>query len=214
MARTVHIRQACKRFIGLVGAILLLSAAWGVLGRGTALAQTSPLEIQKQQIAAINRGDVAGVMALFTPDASYEAGNCIPKACVGTVFIRAEITREVAEHLQITVLSATASGTNVTGAVSITGDPIRAVPGVQRILAIFLETTRNDLVASVITKPELTDTQTLTFIKAKAAAQNPAALAFTGVDSIPLLLGGLLLVLTGAVLVRVTRRDAVAHPGT
>ena len=185
---------------------LLLVAAWSVLGTSPAFAQASASDLQKQQIAALDRGDVAGVMALFAPDVSYEAGSCIPKACVGTVAVRDEISREVADHLQVMVISTTGSGDSVSGSVSITSDGIRAVTGVKRILATFVSTSRGGVVVSVVTKPDLTDSQTVSFIKAEVAKQNPAALAFTGANPIPLAVGAVSLVLVGLVLRRSGRR--------
>lgn len=206
MERRAHVGRVRRRITGLIGALVVLPMAWAVVGAGVATAQTGAVDVQKQQIAALDRGDVAAVMALFAPDATYEAGSCIPKACVGTAAIQAEIGREVVDHLQVTVLGATGSADTATGSVSITSDSIRAVPGVRRILATFVENTRDGLTASVVTRPDLTDPQTVAFIRAKAAARSPAALAFTGSDPEPLVLTGILLVLAGVVFGRATRR--------
>jgi len=93
-----------------------------------------PASVREQYYAALNRGDVAGVMALYADDAVYSGvGTCRLTLCVGRERIQQEIQRQVADQAQITLLSANVSGNTVSGTWSADATRIR-LAGVERIV--------------------------------------------------------------------------------
>src|SRR5690242_4454870 len=77
------------------------------------LAQGDPVAVFRQVIDARNRADLAGVMALFAPDAVRQDGSCQP-SCAGEAALRRSFEDNIAEHFQATVLTAQAVGNTVT----------------------------------------------------------------------------------------------------
>lgn len=70
----------------------------------------------RQQIDALNRGNVIEVMATFTDDAILTGiGLCIQNPCVGQTAIQQEIEREVADATQVWLTTAQATPPTVAG---------------------------------------------------------------------------------------------------
>ena len=96
------------------GAALSLLAL--LLSPPAVTAQADPAALFGQFVEARNRGDVAAAVALFADDVIYRGGGCTP--CVGTVEMRDEIERRVAQGQQTAVVRAE-SRTDVNGEVAL-----------------------------------------------------------------------------------------------
>jgi hypothetical protein len=90
----------------------------------------------RQFITAVNRGDAAAALALFSDDAQLSGvpPNCVPNPCSGRAAIQTQLQFEVANHIQLQLLgSVNVLNGNVTAEVAHRGDPIRAA-GVSRVI--------------------------------------------------------------------------------
>ena len=166
-------------------------------------------DIFRQFAEAINQGDTAGALALFTDDATWErGGRCPPGACVGIVAVQGEIEKDIADHHQIDVISVEVTGNTVNARVELRTDGTRA-RGVERIIHLFTLEVAGDKIASLHAAPDLTDPVTADF-----AARGPGGLPATGTGglaasddrfptgSVALISLGGLLVATGVLILR------------
>ena len=108
--------------VTLFAAILTLAVSTGVL------AQTDPAALLKKYAEAINRGDVAGALALYADDAVIDGGGlCTVAPCVGKAAIQKELERQVADKQHITILKQYVSGNVLTGRVEVRNDTVKAI---------------------------------------------------------------------------------------
>ncbi len=128
---------------------------------GAARAQiVQPLELlHLQQLDALNRGDVPGTLAYFADSAVSHVGGCSQTPCIGKDAIRGEALQETAEHIRVTVLSATVSGSTVTEYGEASEDQFKAL-GISRLRFFFTTTYANGKIVSTAADPDLTDQQT------------------------------------------------------
>lgn len=153
----------------LAAATLLLATA------APLAAQVDPVALDRASVEALNRGDVAAAVALFTDDVVLQAGaRCGQTPCVGKDAVRQEMEREVAQHLHLTH-----SVIQVSGLTVLAGDEIREddtqVPGPDPIERLVVKTTievRGDKIASIRSMPDPSDNQTARFF---AVAGTPRA---------------------------------------
>ena len=154
-----------KRSLG--GIVGLLIAAL-TLAAPSALAQADPAAVHQQYVDALNRGDVAGVMAVFADDASWlGTGPCRQTPCSGKAAIQTEVARQVATRARLTVVNRQATSGSVTARVEVRSDPIRAA-GVERIVGTETVEVRGDQIAALRFAIDPTDPQTAIFLAAQA----------------------------------------------
>src|SRR5262249_28790657 len=131
----------------------------------------------QQYVAAINRGDAAGALALFTDDAQLSGlpPNCL-MPCTGRSALQAQLNMEVSIHLQLQPLSSVqASNGVVTAQVAHRADPIRQ-GGLSRVLTKDTVTFRGDKIAKLTVEADTSDRQTAAFVASLSApAPAPAA---------------------------------------
>lgn len=125
---------------------------------------------------ALNRGDVAGVMAAYADDAVFDGwGLCAPNPCVGKAAIQREIERQVADRTQVQndPLSVRGEGDIVTSQAVIRSDAIRAL-GLERVaLTVSMEVKGQTIVLTRYV-PNAEDPQTGRFLGRHAPARLPA----------------------------------------
>jgi hypothetical protein len=126
----------------------------------------------QQHVDALNRGDVAGVMATFSEDAMVSnVGLCAAAPCIGKAAIQREMERRAGIHVNFKIISLRESNSSGVGRAEITADNTRAC-GVQRILASFDVQVKDDKITSFPVRFDSTDPQTAAFMACVAA---PAA---------------------------------------
>ena len=165
----------------------------------TTRAQPDPAGLFRQFVDAVNLGDVAGALTVFTDVVVWErGGRCPPGACVGTAAVRGEIEKDVADHHRIDIIDIQASDNILTVRVELRTDGTRAA-GVERIIQLFTVEVRGDKISSVRVMVDTTDPQTAGFL---AARRPPAAPPATGGEPPPVQRAGLpLALLLGSVLI-------------
>jgi hypothetical protein len=113
--------------VTLFAATVMLAASTG------ALAQSDPAALLEKHDEAINRGNVAGALALYADDAVIDGGGCAAASCVGTAAIQKEPERRVADKPHITILKQYVSGNVVTSRVEFRSDTVKQA-GVERVI--------------------------------------------------------------------------------
>ncbi|MBI3962182.1 MAG: hypothetical protein HY335_05475 [Deinococcus sp.] len=142
-----------------------------LLGSPPLVAQVDPAVRYQQQLDALNRGDVAGAVALFSADAVLQGvGLCIP-GCFGTAAIQREVERQVADRLRLTRTSTRTFRQVVLGQLEGQADSVQAA-GAERIRLSFLALLRGEQFFLLRLTPDLTDPQTATYV---ASFQSPGA---------------------------------------
>ncbi len=140
-------------------------------GTVVACAEQGAADIFRQFVEAINQGDVAAALALFTDDATWErGGRCPPNECVGIAAVQGEIEKDVTDNHRIDIVSIEVSGNTVTARVELRTDGTRA-RSVERIIQIFTVEVTGDKISSLQAAPDLTDPVTADF--AKGGPQGP-----------------------------------------
>jgi ketosteroid isomerase-like protein len=108
--------------------ILLVVAATGVR------AQVDPKALLQKQFETLARGDVAGVLALYTDDAVVDgAGLCVAAPCVGKAAIQKEFEHRITNKVQTTGLNYYVDGTVVTARYAVQSHSTQQA-GVDRII--------------------------------------------------------------------------------
>jgi ketosteroid isomerase-like protein len=157
----------------LCGLLLLptSSAATAVAPTEAAAAQVKgasaigPAALREQYYAALNRGDVAAVVALYADDAVYAGvGSCRLNACVGREAIQREIQIQVAGSARITLLGAQVSGNVVTGRWSADAERVR-LAGVERIVGTDTVEIRDSRIVANRVVYDASDPQTARLIE-------------------------------------------------
>jgi ketosteroid isomerase-like protein len=126
-------RSCC--FVIVFAAPLTLAAATG------ARAQTDPVALVQQLLAAFDRSDAAGMLALFAEDAVIddEGGPCAAAPCIGKDAIQKALERRAANPPPVhTILKTYVSGNVATIRVEVQSDWVKKAGG-ERIIewAIF-----------------------------------------------------------------------------
>ena len=160
----------------LLRSLALVALLFAVVGP-VASAQADPVAVFRQVLDARNRGDLAGVMALFTDDAFRQDGNCQP-SCVGTEVIRRSFESNIAARQQTTVLAAQAAGNTVTARAELRNDRFRAL-GAERVITLFTIEVRGGKIARWTSTLDAADAQTAAYQVASQAQTAQAAPAAT-----------------------------------
>ena len=142
----------------------------------------------RKLIDAINKGDVAGALTLFTDNAQLTSPpTCAPSPCNGRAAIQNQLQTEVSIHLQLQLLSTVnVVNGNVTALVAQRADPIRGL-GFSRVVVADTVTFTGDRISKFVAERQASDPQTAAFISASSApAAAPApATAAAPVGAIP-----------------------------
>ena len=143
-------------------ALLILTSGWAGIAHADAVA------VQQQLFAALDRGDVAGALALFTEDAviDAESGLCAKAPCVGKAAIQKDLERFVADKTRRVIVV----NTYVSGNVLVTRFEARSATiqkaGFERVILWGIREMRGDKIASYrCCMPERTDSQTAHFLE-------------------------------------------------
>ena len=134
----------------------------------------------RQELEAINAGDVDRAMALFTENAVLQGTPGCSTPCVGKQAIRLELENLVADDTHSTVVEVDVSGNTLTRRLETTSDSIRESQVDRIIVEETLEFT-GDKISSITQRPVLADAQTSTFVASLAAPPLPAQLPATGI---------------------------------
>ena len=137
-----------------------------------AVGLTSPqLAPFRQMTEAVNRGDVAAAMAVFTDDVIWErGGQCPPTFCKGIQTVQRELTRDVGAHHLITLLSADTVGNAPRVRLELRTDGTRR-GGVERIIQFFTLELRGEKIAAVRVSFDTDDAVTAAFVASQAGTQ-------------------------------------------
>jgi LPXTG-motif cell wall-anchored protein len=157
-----------RRAVALGSGLLLLLAP-------AAHAQTDPVAVFRQAVEARNRGDLAGIMAVFADDAVRQDGTCTPP-CVGTAAIRRSFEQNIEERHQATVLAAQAAGNTVTARAELRNDRFRSL-GAERVITLFTVELRDGKIVRWTSTLDGSDAQTAAYQAALRAQASPTPTA-------------------------------------
>ena len=79
--------------------VIVLASMLALLVSTPAPAKEDPVSLAQRELAAENRGDVAGALALYSDDAIVQYGGLCWTPCVGKAAIQKELERRVAANL-------------------------------------------------------------------------------------------------------------------
>ena len=144
--------------------ITVLASAITLAASTVALAQSDPAALLKTYAEAINRGDVAGALALYAEDAVIDGGGlCAVAPCVGKAAIQKELERRVADKQHATILKQYVSGNVLTQRSEVQNDTVKKA-GVERTIGWTIIEVKGDKIAYTRTAiPDRSDPQTARF---------------------------------------------------
>ena len=155
-------------FATLLASILALAAPTLAAGK------VNPASLVQQAATAQNRGDVAGVLALYSDDAVLQVGAlCSPTPCVGKAAIQKEIERRVADKARATIIGKYVSGNVAAVQFEIRGDSVQKA-GVDRFIVWNIYEVKGDKIVAGTAAPQRTDPQTAHFFECLRSWQEPA----------------------------------------
>ncbi len=135
----------------LISMLVLLALALALATPVTAQADLAVFV--RQHYEAVNRGDVAAAVAVFTDDAVYVGGSCRPaNPCKGKVEVQREIERQVRNQQRFAVINLQVSGSSVT-----------ARAGLERTIATATVTFTGDKISRLARAIDESDPQTAQF---------------------------------------------------
>ena len=154
--------------------VTLFAATLTLVASTVALAQSDPAALRQRQADAINRGDVAGALAMYADDAVIDrVGLCEAAPCIGKAAIQKELERMVGAKEHDTILKTYVSGNIVTYRLEVRNDATQKA-GVERIITWGIYEMKGDKIAYVHRGlSERTDPQTARFVEWQRA-QPPA----------------------------------------
>jgi len=123
---------------------------------------TVPAKLLQQYHEAVNRGDVAAVMALFADDAVYVAMPLCIQACVGKPAIQKDIERGIGDHNQLHLIDVQTNGNVATSHTDWRSDATRRA-GVDRRIVIETVEERGSKIGSYSKKDDVSDPETAKF---------------------------------------------------
>lgn len=114
-------------------------------------------------LESLNRGDTAGALAAFAPDAAFISPRCQP-ACIGTSVIAPVLENTVATHGQFTLTDPRVEGDTLTAHFSVASPDF---PGdVQRVIGTITAVGRNQKIVLMSMNWDATDPQAATVLNA------------------------------------------------
>ena len=191
--------------LGVGGVVLFAALSLGSTRQTAAAAE--PAELFDQFVSAINSGDVASALGLFSSDAVMEltaasgagagsgpgpgAGSgpgpggpvanspCPQGLCVGPEAIRAQLELQVKEGHELTLISASGSANNL-----ICSYELRSIAtnklGVERIIFNFVLEETDGEISRFSFGPDLTDPETVSFLMKQASQIQPPSTGDAG----------------------------------
>jgi hypothetical protein len=136
-----------------------------VAGQETGLpdpaALNEPMLVVEGYLESLNRGDAAGALAAFAPDAAFVSPRCQP-ACIGTAAIGPSLEDTTASHSQLTLTDPRVEGDTLTAGFSV-GSP-EFPDGVQRVIGTTIAVVRNQKIVLMSMNWDATDPQTATML--------------------------------------------------
>ncbi len=166
--------------IALAVLLVLAASPWGAPVTPLDAKEVDLVELHRQWLDAVNRGDVPAAVNLFVEDAVYVGGlTCAPfPHCRGREAIRAEFETLAREHAVIDLASAGTSRTDwatwVTTRYELRSDGIQAA-GVERAIGAITLAARGDRVVSIRFFFDRADEQTATFLTTRPDPLAPQA---------------------------------------
>jgi ketosteroid isomerase-like protein len=145
--------------------VTVLASTLTLAAATVALAQSDPEALLKKYVEAINRGDVAGVLAMFADDAVFDVpgGLCAAAPCVGKATIQKELESRVADKFHFTILKTYISGNVLTGRFEFRSDTIKKA-GVERIIGWGIFEMKGDKISYLRGAiPDRSDSETARF---------------------------------------------------
>jgi ketosteroid isomerase-like protein len=131
--------------------------------------------IYRQYVDAINRGDAAGAAAFFTDDGVFIIPGCpADTGCVGRAAIQGRIQSIVNSSRRFTIIEAQVSG-NTVSAREEHRAPVVTAAGVERYVFKGTLTFRGDKISRLVYEFDISDPQTVTFVKFLQAQAQPTA---------------------------------------
>ena len=183
--------------LGVGGVVLLAALSLGSTRQTAAAAE--PAELFDQFVSAINSGDVASALGLFSSDAVMEltaasgpgAGSgpgpegpvanspCPQGLCVGPEAIRAQLELQVKEGHELTLISASGSANNLIGSYELRSIATNKL-GVERIIFNFVLEETDGEISRFSFGPDLTDPETVSFLMKQASQIQPPSTGDAG----------------------------------
>jgi len=153
----------------VLGAMVVLAAIATFSAAGHSHAAVDFRVLVQQHVDALNRGDVAAVMATFSDDAVVSnTGLCAASPCVGKPAIQKEMERRVGIHVLFTITSLQESSGKGAGRAEVRADNVRAC-GQERLVAAFDVEVKGDKITSFPVRFDRSDPQTAAFMACTAA---------------------------------------------
>lgn len=153
----------------VLGAMVALVAIATFSAAGHSHAAVDFRVLVQQHVDALNRGDVAAVMATFSDDAVVSnVGLCAASPCVGKPAIQKEMERRVGIHVLFTITSLRESSGKGSGRAEVRADNVRAC-GQERLVAAFDVEVKGDKITSFPVRFDRSDPQTAAFMACMAA---------------------------------------------
>src|SRR5262249_37601163 len=129
--------------------VIMLASTLTLAASTVALAQSDPVALLEKHDDAINRGDVAGALALYADDAVIDGGGlCQAAPCVGKAAIQKELERRVASHPSRTFLQQYVSGNVVTSRAEVRNDMVKQA-GLERVIGWVITVIQGEKIAYV-----------------------------------------------------------------
>ncbi len=183
--------------LGVGGVVLFAALSLGSTRQTAAAAE--PAELFDQFVSAINSGDVASALGLFSSDAVMEltaasgagAGSgpgpggpvanspCPQGLCVGPEAIRAQLELQVKEGHELTLISASGSANNLIGSYELRSIATNKL-GVERIIFNFVLEETDGEISRFSFGPDLTDPETVSFLMKQASQIQPPSTGDAG----------------------------------
>ncbi len=126
-------------------------------------ALNEPMLIVEGYLESLNRGDTAGALAAFAPDAAFLSPRCQP-ACIGTAVIAPAMENTIATRGQLTLTDPRVEGDTLTAHFSVASPEFPS--GVQRVIGTTFAVVRDHKITLLSMNWDATDPQTATVLNA------------------------------------------------
>lgn len=128
-------------------------------------ARANALSLAQQDVAALNRGDAAAGVALYSGDAVMQAGPlCMATPCVGKPAIQKNLEARVVAKAHATIIGKYMSGNVAATQVEVRNN-LTQKAGVERFIVWNIFEVKGDKIAAVTNSFQRTDPQTAKYIE-------------------------------------------------
>ena len=136
-------------------------------------ALNEPMPVVQGYLESLNRGDTAGALAAFAPDAAFVSPRCQP-ACIGTAAIEPSLASTTAGHDQLTLTDPRVEGDTLTAHFSVAS--LEFPSGVQRVIGTTTAVVHNQKIVLLSMNWDITDPQTATVLNTVASTPHGISL--------------------------------------